>query len=218
MSLNGQVQVSRTQVKTPPDPVWEEDFVLEDIPSDVTSFGITLLNKTKRSKDTEVAELSVELSELKNGVEIEEWFQLIGLNPPVRDWGSLRVKLRYVHEIIMGFREYSALKELIMNDDLEVISVLEDFCHRDRGPLAHALLRVFRYEKKEGTLLKKMIEREIKRESETATLFRMNCLTTTIMDQASSSSSSCCFSCLSSLSHNLIDFFIVFSFSLVRSI
>lgn len=183
MSLN-QVPVSRTQVKCPPDPVWEEDFVLEDIPSDVNSFGITLLNKGKRSKDTEQADMSVQFSRFKNGEEIEEWFPLNGLNPPVReDWGALRVRLRYVHEVIMPLKEYNVLKELIMNDDLEVISVLEDFCHRDRGPLAHALLRVFRYERKESTLLKAMMEREIKRETETGLLFRMNCLTTAIMDQ-----------------------------------
>lgn len=83
----------------------------------------------------------------------------------------------------MPLRDYGIVRELLMNEDLEVISVLEDFCHRDRAPLAHALLRIFRYEKKEGTLLKAMIEREIRRESETATLFRMNSLTTTIMDQ-----------------------------------
>lgn len=128
--------------------------------------------------------------------------------------------MRYVHEVIMPLRDYGILKELLMNEDLEVISVLEDFCHRDRAPLAHALLRIFRYERKEGTtrispreikqkflahsfaknklstflviflfylsaatLLKAMIEREIRREYETATLFRMNSLTTTVMDQ-----------------------------------
>ena len=183
MALN-KVMVCRTSVKTPPAPVWEEDFVLEDIPCDVTTFSITLFNKGKRSKDTEVAETTVELSRLKNGEEVEDWYSLTGLNPPVReDWGALRVRLRYVHEIIMPLREYGILKDLIMNNDLEVISVLEDFCYKDRGPLAHALLRVFRYEKKEATLLKSMIEREIKRENETATLFRMNSLTTAIMDQ-----------------------------------
>ncbi|RWS24493.1 ras GTPase-activating protein 1-like protein, partial [Leptotrombidium deliense] len=183
ISLN-KVKVCRTQVKCPPDPIWEEDFVLEDIPHDVTSFTITLFNKGKRSKDTEIAEVSVELKKLNNGEEFEDWFHLIGLNPPIReDWGALRVRLRYVHELIMPLYEYNALKELIMNDDLEAISVLEDFCHRDRGPLGNSLLRVFRYEKKETSLLKAMIEREIKRETETSTLFRMNSLTTTLMDQ-----------------------------------
>lgn len=80
MSLN-QVRVCRTQVKCPPDPVWEEDFVLEEIPNDVTSFTITVFNKGKRSssKDTEVAEMSVEFAKLKNGQEVEEWYSLNGL-------------------------------------------------------------------------------------------------------------------------------------------
>lgn len=182
ISLN-QVKVCRTQVKCPPDPIWEEDFILEDIPCDVTSFNITLFNKGKRSKDSEISEMTVEFSRLNSGEEIEDWFQLTGLCPIREDWGSLRVRIRYVHELIMPLTEYTSLKELIMNEDLEVISVLEDFCHRDRGPLANSLLKVFRFERKESTLLRAMIERDVKTENETNTLFRMNSLTTTLMDQ-----------------------------------
>ncbi|XP_015790236.1 ras GTPase-activating protein 1 isoform X2 [Tetranychus urticae] len=183
ISLN-QVKVCRTQVKCPPDPIWEEDFVLEDMPCDVNSFSITLYTKGKRSKDTEVAEMVIELNKLNNGIEIEDWFPLTGICPPMNnEWGSLRVRIRYVHELIMPSHEYDALKELLMAEDLEVISVLEEFCHRDRAPLANALLRVFKHESKEAILLKSMIEREIKRENETSTLFRMNSLTTTLMDQ-----------------------------------
>lgn len=183
ISLN-QVKVARSSVKCPPDPTWEEDFMIEDIPSDVTSFSVTLLNKRKESKSTEVANVEIELSSLKSGEEIEKCFPLNGLQTPLReDYGSIRLKLRYVHEIIMPFEEYSILKDLLLNPDLEVISLLEEFCHRDRGPLAHALLRIFRYEKIETKLIKIMVEREIRRESEANTLFRMNSLTTTLMDQ-----------------------------------
>ena len=180
ISLN-QVKVARTSVKCPPDPEWEEDFILEDIPIDVSSFSVTLLNKRKA---VEVASVEIELKSLKSGEEIEKCFNFNGLQAPLRDdYGSIRLKLRYVHEIIMPYREYCILKELIMNPDLEVIGILEEFCHRDRAPLAHALLRIFRFEKKETSLIKIMIEREIQKESETNTLFRMNSLTTTLMDQ-----------------------------------
>ncbi|XP_054709957.1 ras GTPase-activating protein 1-like [Uloborus diversus] len=182
ISLN-QVKVCRTQVKCPPDPIWEEDFILEDIPSDITSFAITLYNKGKRSKDTEIADVTVELENLINGEEIEDWFPLGGLTPPIReDWGSLRVRIRYIHEVIMPLAEYNALKELIMEEDLEVVSVLADLCHRDRTPLANAVLRVFRFERKEAMLLKTMNDREIQIEEDTTTLFRSASLTTTLMD------------------------------------
>ncbi|KAG8181735.1 hypothetical protein JTE90_028274 [Oedothorax gibbosus] len=182
IALN-QVKVCRTQVKCPPDPIWEEDFVLEDIPSDITSFTITLYNKGKRSKDMEIAEVTVELENLISGDEVEDWFPLGGLTPPIReDWGSLRVRIRYVHEVIMPLAEYNALKELIMEEDLEVVSVLADLCHRDRTPLANAVLRVFRYDRKEAMLLKTMNDREIQFEEDTTTLFRSASLTTTLMD------------------------------------
>lgn len=188
ISLN-QVKVARTQVKCPPDPVWEEDFVLEDIPVDVSSFSVILLNKRKESKSTEVAAVELELTSLNNGEEVEKCFNLNGLQTPLRDdYGSIRLKIRYVHEVIMPYREYTILKELLMNSDLQVISMLEEFCHRDRGPLAHALLRIFRFERKETQLIRVMIEREISRETETNTLFRMDSLTTSLMVRICSAS------------------------------
>lgn len=42
-----------------------------DIPPDVLTFTITVYNKGKRSKDTEVAEVTVELSSLTNGDEVD---------------------------------------------------------------------------------------------------------------------------------------------------
>ncbi|XP_076355488.1 ras GTPase-activating protein 1-like isoform X1 [Tachypleus tridentatus] len=178
------VKVCRTQVKCPPDPIWEEDFLLEDIPSDIRTFCITLYNKAKKSSDIEIAEMSVELSTLVSGEEVEDWYPLSGLSAPVlEDWGSLRVRTRYVHEVIMPLREYDALKELILEEELEIISVLADLCHRDRTPLATAVLRVFRFDKKEAMLLKTMNDREIEREDETSTLFHVASLTTTLMDQ-----------------------------------
>ncbi|KAH7963331.1 hypothetical protein HPB52_020632 [Rhipicephalus sanguineus] len=167
ISLN-QVKVCRTQVKCPPDPIWEEDFLLEDLPSDVTSFTITLYTKGKRSKDMEMAEVTVELDSLVNCEETEEWFSLGGLTPPIReDWGSLRVRIRY----------------LVVDEELHLVSVLADLCHKDRTPLASAVLRVFRYERKEALLLRDMNNREIDLEEETSTLFRTTSLTTTLMDQ-----------------------------------
>lgn len=183
IALN-QVKVCRTQVKCPPDPIWEEDFLLEDLPSDVTSFTITLYTKGKRSKDMEMADVTVELDSLVNCEEMEEWFSLGGLTPPIReDWGSLRVRIRYVHEVIMPLAEYTAFKELVVEEELELVSVLADLCHKDRTPLASAVLRVFRYERKEALLLRDMNSREIDLEEETSTLFRTTSLTTTLMDQ-----------------------------------
>ena len=50
IQFNSGVKVARSQVKCPPDPIWEEDFVFEDIPLDVTSFSLVLFNKGKRQK------------------------------------------------------------------------------------------------------------------------------------------------------------------------
>lgn len=62
-----------------------------------------------------LAEVIVELENLISGEEIEDWFALGGLTPPIReDWGSLRVRIRYIHEVIMPLAEYNALKEVML--------------------------------------------------------------------------------------------------------
>lgn len=180
ISLN-QVKVARTKVKTGPDPVWDEEFVLDDVPPDVLSFTVTVYNKGKRSKDTEVAELTVELSSLTNGDENENWYALSGITP-IGEWGSLRLRTRYLHDLIMPQEEYSPMQQLVLDPSLEVVRALADICHLDRVPLANSLLRIFRYERKEADLLKSLNEAEIEKEEETSTLFRAASLTTTLMD------------------------------------
>ncbi|CAG2183309.1 unnamed protein product, partial [Oppiella nova] len=151
IQFNSSVKCARTSVKCPPDPIWEEDFPLEDIPPDVLSFSFVLYNKAKRQKDTEIAETTLELSKLANNEEFEDWFSLSGLCPPIRDsWGQLRARIRFTRELILSFGEYSALKDLLlMTEDLEVIQVCELFCARDRLPLATALLKIARFERNE---------------------------------------------------------------------
>lgn len=67
-----------------------------DVPCDIVSFTLTVHNnKGKRGKDSEVAELHVDLSSLGNGEEREEWYTLTGLTP-IGEWGSLRLRTRLV--------------------------------------------------------------------------------------------------------------------------
>ena len=78
--------------------------------------------------------------------------------------------------------EYSPLKELILDSNLEVVRALAELCHSDRLQLATALLRIFRFEKKEAELLSTLNRMEVEREEETSTLFRGASLSTALMD------------------------------------
>ena len=119
------------------------NLIFSDIPPDVITLSINLMNRGKRAKDAEVAELTVDLTNLKSGSETEEWYQLSGVTP-IGEWGSLRLKIRYLHDLIMPEDEYNPLKDLILDSKLEVVRALADMCHSDRIPLATSLLRIFR--------------------------------------------------------------------------
>ena len=138
------VRVAKTKVKVGPDPVYDEEFELDDIPPDVITVTVTVWNKGKRSKDTEVAEFTLELAGLRNSAEVEDWHQLSGVTP-IGEWGSLRLRTRFLHDLIMPQDEYSPLKELVLFPRLDVVVTLADICHTDRVPLASSLLRIFRY-------------------------------------------------------------------------
>ena len=56
--------------------------------------------KAKRGKDTEVAELVLELSNVRNSEDIEDWFSLSGVTP-IGEWGTIRLRTRYLHDLIM---------------------------------------------------------------------------------------------------------------------
>ncbi|KAL1391625.1 hypothetical protein pipiens_001322 [Culex pipiens pipiens] len=61
-------QGGKTCVKIVPDPVWDEEFVLDDIPPDVVTDTITVLSK--------------------RNVETGDWYPLIGMDP-MGEWGSI---------------------------------------------------------------------------------------------------------------------------------
>ncbi|XP_055694825.1 ras GTPase-activating protein 1 [Lutzomyia longipalpis] len=181
ITLNQQVKIGKTRVKVAPDPVWEEEFILDDVPPDIATLTITVLSRGKRGKDSEMAEVVVDLLSLKNGQETEDWYQLIGMTP-MGEWGSLRLRMRYLDDLIMPCEEYSPLQQLLLEPELSSVKALAELCHNDRVPLATSLLRVFRHEKRETELIKVLCQTEIARENETTTLFRGASLATTLMD------------------------------------
>lgn len=110
----------------------------------------------------------MELASLNSGEESEEWYNLNNISIPGGGIsGSVRLRIRFVSELVMPFEKYQWFKKLIMDDDLEVIALLEEFTSKDRSLLSNALLKIFIYEDKEALFLSKMIEREVKKETET---------------------------------------------------
>ena len=84
-----------------------------DIPPDIESITISVYNKGKRSKDAEIATMKLYLCDLSPGQLKDEWFNLDPINLSTKgDTGSLRVSVRYLHEVIMPLKEYTTFKEV----------------------------------------------------------------------------------------------------------
>ncbi|KAI2664438.1 Ras GTPase-activating protein 1 [Labeo rohita] len=164
ISLNS-VQVAKTHPREGQNPVFTEEFIFDDLSSDINRFEISLSNKTKKSKESDILFMRCQLSKLQRGQMIDEWFPLSsyvplkGIEP-----GSLRVRVRYSMEKIMPEEEYSEFKELILQRDYHVIYALAHVCGQDRTLLASILLRILRHERAEAPLLRTLNDREINME------------------------------------------------------
>ena len=58
-----------------------KNCIFSDVPPDVITFTITVMNRGRRAKDAEVAEVTVDMQSLKSGNETEEWYPLTGVTP-----------------------------------------------------------------------------------------------------------------------------------------
>lgn len=178
------VQVAKTHPREGQNPVFTEEFIFDDLSSEINRFEISLSNKTKKSKESDILFMRCQLNRLQKGQMIDEWFPLSshvplkGIEP-----GSLRVRARYSMEKIMPEEEYSEFKELILQKDFHVIYALAHVCGQDRTLLASILLKIFRHERAEAPLLRTLNDREINMEDEATTLFRATTLASTLMEQ-----------------------------------
>ncbi|KAI3372488.1 hypothetical protein L3Q82_022976 [Scortum barcoo] len=178
------VQVAKTHPREGQNPVFTKEFIFDDLSSEINRFEISLSNKTKKSKESDILFMRCQLNRLQKGQMIDEWFPLSshvplkGIEP-----GSLRVRARYSMEKIMPEEEYSEFKEMILQKEFHVIYALAHVCGQDRTLLASLLLRIFRHEKAEAPLLRTLNDREISMEDEATTLFRATTLASTLMEQ-----------------------------------
>eukprot|EP00794_Sanderia_malayensis_P009862 gene9861-10872_t len=182
VSLND-AKTCRTKAQDGQEPVWAEEFKFSDLPNDITSFTVSLYNR--KSKDVEIGRVTVQLGSLKTGHILDEWYKLNAVvhkkEIKGNEVGTIRLKARYTHEIIMPVEEYSQLQEVLLTN-FQMISVLADVA-KDTAALANLLLRIFRQEKKEIILIKTLSGKEMEHEEKKETLFRGNTLTTKLIDQ-----------------------------------
>jgi len=58
--------------------------------------------------------MKIHLADLRPGQTVDEWYNLMPVNLTTKsDMGTLRVSIRYLHEVIMPAKEYSSLKEVV---------------------------------------------------------------------------------------------------------
>uniref|UniRef100_A0A8C1GZV5 RAS p21 protein activator 1 n=1 Tax=Cyprinus carpio carpio TaxID=630221 RepID=A0A8C1GZV5_CYPCA len=178
------IQVAKTHPREGQNPVWTEEFIFDDLSSEINRFEISLSNKTKKSKENDILFMCCPLCRLQRGQMIDEWFPLSS-HVPLKNMApsSLRLRVRYSVEKIMPVEVYNELKELVLLKELHVISALAHVCGQDRTLLASVLLRIFRHENLEAQLLRELNDREISAEDEATTLFRATTLASTLMEQ-----------------------------------
>ncbi|XP_067934605.1 ras GTPase-activating protein 1-like [Watersipora subatra] len=187
-----EVAVAKTQTKDSNNLVWDEEFVLDDIPANVETFTIKLCCKNKKSggKDPELFQVSKVLADVEMGEEEDDWMSMSPISTSnntdsIPQLPHIRLKIQFKHDVILPVKDYNDLQKVLLSKDCQIVSTLGLLCdsRSDQIQLAQSLLKVFRHEKREATLLKTLTSVEIANEENAATLFRSTSLATTLMDQ-----------------------------------
>jgi Ras GTPase-activating protein 1 len=186
------MKVARTQTKAPNretvkdscEVIWDEDFKFDDLPDGLTTVSVAIYMKNKRLKDTHIGSVDIPLNKLPNLAEKDEWYPLGGSKGQGRSGPSIRIKVKFTHEVIMDVSSYDPLKELLLSTDLLALKALESVCKDSvRRELAATLVRIFRKENQAVQLLRTVASQEVEKEGELGTMFRGNTLATLLMDQ-----------------------------------
>lgn len=182
--LLNDVKICRTKCKEPPEPVFEEEFVFDDLPLDTSTFTVALYNhKGGPYKDKEVSRVSINLSTLEPSKTLDQWYTF-GSHQGKCEMGSIRLAATYVHEIIMPVSVYEKLQDIILDKDYQVVRSLGEVLKpRDLISLAYTLLRIFRQNGDEINMIISIATRELNYKEKRETLFRGNTLATKLMDQ-----------------------------------
>ena len=129
-----------------------------------------------------MAEVSLQMAQLKVNEEFEDWFSLSGLCPPVRDhWGAIRARILFQKELILPFDDYSGLKDLLVSQDLEPIRALEQFS-RDRYSVATSLLKICNFCRKECHVMANMVQRTVHEAQDVGRSFCQYIITSILID------------------------------------
>lgn len=182
MSLDD-IKICRSQVKSAPDAVWEEEYCLDDIPPNINSFTVTLCTKGKKDKNAQdMAQVILELKDLWTMEPVDRWYPLQGMTPVLENWGSLHLQVHFSKEVILPLSEYTTLRQLLLEDDLSLVIEISELLSKENALLAKVLVTLFVAEKKEAKLLTTLGLRELENENEPSVLFRSSTLFTQMME------------------------------------
>lgn len=179
------IKVAKTSVKSSPSALFNDDgnFSFENMPSDIKSITVLMQQNGKKHKaSSTLPQFSIDLNSLSvEGEQFDKWFKFhTGNSSDVL--GCLRMRVTYCNDLIMGLPEYEALEDLICDRNIEVVNILNQFCHRDHLSLARALINIYNRKKICTRILTRLVERDISLEQDSSSLFRTSSLTTALVE------------------------------------
>uniref|UniRef100_A0A3B4AMR5 Ras GTPase-activating protein 1 n=1 Tax=Periophthalmus magnuspinnatus TaxID=409849 RepID=A0A3B4AMR5_9GOBI len=151
------VQVAKTHPREGQNPVFTEEFIFDDLSNEINRFEISLSNKTKKSKESDICK--------------SRFFDLLKYLCIYTVTSKL-----FSSSSVYALSGPGAGQVLYTEFDQYLSNILLFYLH-------FLLLRIFRHEKAEAPLLRTLNDREINMEDEATTLFRATTLASTLMEQ-----------------------------------
>ncbi|KAI9205872.1 Rho GTPase activation protein [Polychytrium aggregatum] len=193
--LLNDIKQARTTTKHGDSPFWGEDFRFSDIPPCRTRLRLLFFSSsTNRSqKDTEIGYISINLSNLKSGKQVESWYPLKafsrqategdGTPPAAASPGMVRVAYFLTNEKTLPMNAYEEFLQIAMEPKLTCIKHLSKLLGKDKEDFAKTLVSILVAYNRDIEGIQELMSEEIMATANSNIIFRGNSVAIKSLDQ-----------------------------------
>ncbi|TPX63672.1 hypothetical protein SpCBS45565_g06426 [Spizellomyces sp. 'palustris'] len=187
--LFNDVKQARTGIRNEESPFWGEEFRFSDIPPCRSRLRLLFFNGAtmKLQKDSEIGYVSINLSTLKTGKKVEEWYQIRpfarasdNANSPV---GAVRIAYILSNDQSLPIALYEEFLQIVTEPTLTCVRFLGGILTQQREEFAKTVLNILIAHNRDVEGVKCLTKDEIVATDDPNIIFRGNSVATKLLDQ-----------------------------------
>ncbi|KAJ3051557.1 Ras GTPase-activating protein 1 [Rhizophlyctis rosea] len=183
--LFNDIKQAKSSVKSGESVFWGEEFVFSDIPPCRTRLRLLFFSSsnTRLQRDIEIGYVSINLSMLRTGKKVEEWYTIKPFQRTGSESvGAVRIAYKITNEQSLPMSSYSEFLEVVTEPSLSCITFVGKFLNQQREEFAKVMLSILVAYERDLESIKTLTRNEIQSTDDPNILFRGNSIATKMVD------------------------------------